>query len=242
MFAVKIAHQLWARPLTLGALLLLGLIVSAPAIQAAPIIPSALVTSGGPAVAPPLTTAAAGTLLASLDVPFSFSTTAGTTSGVLRSAVYRNPSGTIDFYYQVFNNLNSVTALSRESDTSFSGFTTNLAFRVDTGSLTGSTFTTPTAGIIPVTADRDASGTTVGFNFVPAPPGTKVPPGSTSAVLIISTNATSFTAGNAEIIDGGTITVAAFQPASGVPEPATLALIGGGLLALAAIRRRASRN
>jgi hypothetical protein len=177
-----------------------------------------------------------------MDVPFSFSTTAGTTSGILRSAVYRNPTGTIDFYYQVFNNLASVTALSRESDTSFDSFQTFVAFRTDVSGLTGTTFTTPTSGIIPVTADRDASATTVGFNFVPVTPGTKIPPGTTSAVLIISTNATAYAPGNAEVIDGGTVTVASFQPSSGVPEPATLAMIGGGLLALAAIRRRAARG
>jgi hypothetical protein len=239
---VKFACHSVARPLTLGALLLLALVLCAPMTQAAPILPSQLVTPGGPAVGVPLTSAAPGNLLAFMDVPFSFSTTAGTTSGNLRSAVYRNPSGTIDFYYQVFNNMGSVTALSRESDTSFSGFTTWVAFRTDASALTGTGFTTPTAGIIPVTADRDSSATTVGFNFVPTPPGTKVPPGTTTAVLIISTDATSYTQGNAEVIDGGTVTVAAFQPSSGVPEPATLALIGGGLLALAAIRRRTARS
>jgi len=235
---VKIACHLMARPLTLGALLTVALMLCVPAMQAAPILPSALVTPGGPAVGVPLTSAAPGTLLASLVAPFSFTTTAGTTSGTLTSAVYRNPSGTIDFYYQVFNNLGSVTALSRESDTSFTGFQTWVAFRTD---VVGP-FSATSAGIIPVTADRDASATTVGFNFAPVPPGTKIPPGTTSAVLIISTDATAFTAGNAEVIDGGTQTVASFQPSSGVPEPATLALIGGGLLALAAIRRRTVRG
>jgi hypothetical protein len=46
-----------------------------------------------------------------------------------------NPTGTLDFYYQVANNPNSVTAISCESDTSFLGFETSVAFRLDGGSL-----------------------------------------------------------------------------------------------------------
>jgi hypothetical protein len=86
----------------------------------------------------------------------------------------------------LINSANSATALSRESDTSFTGFLTQVAFRLDGGSLAGTGFTNGTPGIIPVTADRDASAATVGFNFVPTPPGTKIPPGTTSAVLVIS--------------------------------------------------------
>jgi hypothetical protein len=180
--------------------------------HAAFIVPSAPITPGGPAVGVPLTSAAAGTLRASLVSPFSFSTTAGTTSGTLVSAVYLNASGTLDFYDQVVNSAGSATSLSRESNTSFTGFQTQVAFRLDGGSLPGGGFTNGTAGIIPVTADRDSSGSTVGFNFVPAPPGTKIPPATTSAVLVISTDAVAFTAGNAEVLDGGAQTVPAFQP------------------------------
>jgi hypothetical protein len=90
----------------------------------------------------------------------------------------------------------------------------------------------------PVTADRNSpGGDVVGFSFSP-PDGAKILPGTTSNVLIISTNATFFTAGNASVIDGGVTTVASFEPASGVPEPASFALIGGGLLALVGIRRK----
>src|SRR5215472_3115701 len=177
------------------------------------IVPSAPVTPGGPAVGVPLTSAAPGTLLATLVSPFSFATTAGTTSGTILSAVYRNGTGTLDFYYQIANNAATATALARQSSTSFAGFLTQVAFRLDGGSLAGTAFTNGTAGIIPVTADRDASATTVGFNFVPTPPGTKIPPGTTSAVLVISTNAVNFSAGNATIIDGGGAVVASFQPA-----------------------------
>ncbi len=161
------------------ALVLIALLAFASSAQASFIVPSALVTPGGPAIGVPLTSQAPGTLLASLISPFSFATTAGSTSGDVLSAVYLNGSGTLDFYYQVIDNAGSATAISRESDTDFLGFLTAVAFRLDGGSLAGAGFTNGTAGIVPVTADRDASGTTIGFNFVPAPPGTKIPPGTT---------------------------------------------------------------
>jgi len=132
--------------------------------------------------------------------------------GNILSAVYMNPSGTLDFYYQVTNNAISATALARVTADSFKGFATAVAFRLDGGSLpTNPGFVNGTS--VPPTADRDASGTAVGFDFVPVPAGTKIPPGTTSAVLVISTDATHFTAGNVSIIDGGSQTVAAFQPA-----------------------------
>jgi hypothetical protein len=123
----------------------------------------------------------------------------------------------LDFYYQIMNSAASVTALARQSSTSFLGFQTQVAFRLDGGSLSAG-FVNGSPGIIPVTADRDASATTVGFNFVPAPPGTKIPPGTTSAVLVISTDAVNFSAGNVEIIDGGGQIVASFQPKNWAPN------------------------
>jgi hypothetical protein len=204
--------------------------------QAGFIVPSVLLTPGGPDAAPPLTSAAPGTLLASNESFFSFTTTAGRTSGSIESAVFLNPTGTLDFYYQVTNDATSVTSLSRESSTSFLGYATAVAYRVDGGSLPGGVFGNATPGIIPITADRDSSATTVGFDFGPAPPGTRIPPGTVSAIMAISTNATGFSPGDATVIDGGAATVAAFQPfgpALTVPEPAAMLLMGSGLFALA---------
>ena len=220
-------------PLVLGLGAFLG---CASMAQAGFIIPSVVLTPGGPDAAPPLTSAAPGTLLAAIDSPFSFMTTAGRTSGSIESAVFRNPTGTVDLYYQVTNDATSVTSLSRESSTSFLGYATAVAYRLDGVSLPGGLFGNGTPGIIPVTADRDSSATTVGFDFGPAPQGTRIPPGTVSAIMVISTNATQFGVGNATVIDGGAATVAAFQPfglALAVPEPAAIVLMGSGLLALA---------
>ncbi|MDQ6663353.1 MAG: hypothetical protein M3Z23_03060 [Acidobacteriota bacterium] len=189
--------------------------------------------AGGPSVLPGNASgSAAGTLLASNAAPYSFATTGGTTSGTLTSAVFQNPSGTLDFYYQVANSGSSASAIARESNTSFTGFATQTGFRTDGGGLAGALF--QNGSVPPVTAD--STGNVVGFSFTP-PSTAKITPGSVSSVLVVSTLATSFTLGNAAVIDGGTQTVSAFQPTSGVPEPVSMMLMGTGLLALAGIGR-----
>jgi hypothetical protein len=198
-------------------------------------------------VVPGLTSAAAGTLLASLSAPWTSSL--GTSSGTLVSAVYRNPSGTLDFYYQVTDNLTAPNCggggqpacdpLSRETDTDFITWATAVGFRIDGASLPGGVFVNGT--VAPITADRNGVGNVVGFSFIP-PDSSKIQPGQTSNVLVISTNAMNFKAGNASVIDGGVTTVSSFEPASGVPEPASLLLIGGGFVALAFVRRSQARK
>lgn len=237
----KTLHQ---KPLMFAIALLLGLgLLGVPAARAG-VVDGCAASAGGPTPGNTVfpvdcTGMAAGTLLADMSAVFTYSTTAGTNSGTIESAVY-NDGGTLDFYFQVTNDPSSATALARLTATDFANFATDAGFRTDGGILTGTTFVN--GDMAPVTADSNVDGSVIGFSFYPpTQPGPEIGPGQSSTVLIISTDATNFTMGNASIIDGGTDTVQAFQPTSGTPEPASMGLLGLGLLGLAGWRRRLSR-
>jgi hypothetical protein len=159
-----------------------------------------------------------GTMVALTFAPFSFTTNAGLTHGVLKEEVFKEISGTLDFYYIVFNLPDSATSLTRESDFNFAGWATSVAFRSDGSDVPGFV----DGNVPPSSADLDGSASTVGFTFGP------ILPNQRSRVVVISTNATGFTTGQSMVDGSGPL--ATFQPAT--PEPASFFLLGCGLLAL----------
>jgi hypothetical protein len=153
---------------------LLILLASVLAPNAAADLIGTIATPPGSTVFPGLIPAGTdpGTLLASLSAPFVSSL--GTESGTIFSSVFREAGGTLDFYYQITNNLTApkcgaasqplCNPLALEANTNFLGFTTATGFRVDGASLPGAVFVDGT--VPPVTADRNNGGDVVEFSFL----------------------------------------------------------------------------
>jgi hypothetical protein len=145
----------------------------------------------------------------------------GAFAGTLTSSVWLDSAtGFMTFTYQLTNAAASPNAITRMTIDDFTGFTTDASFQ------------TPAGGLAPSSADRLLAHV-VGFSFLGAPVGLgALAPGTTSAVLVVQTNAPAFVPRFASVIDGGQVPdVLSFGPA--IPEPASLGLLAlvGGLLA-----------
>lgn len=156
-------------------------------------------------------------------------------AGVLRTAVYQNDGGTLDFYYQFASATGSnYDSVGRLTMTNFAGFTTDVGYRMDNWD-NGGAFVAATQSAL--SADRSSTGGTIGFGFGAG--SSKIDPGEISATLVIRTNATAYTTGSVTTQNGAVYTTASFAPTtSAVPEPGTYVMMGAGLIALATLRRR----
>ncbi len=196
-----------------------------------------LLPGGGPLAVDIVASAPGGTIL---------DTASGTLttphwSGTYSTAVVDGPEAgvNLDFYYQVTNNSGSTDSLGRVAASDFNNaFITNLL-------QTNAAFDGFAAGgQMAFSGDRDMLGV-VGFNFLPGTSGTgKIDPGETSYLLIIRTNATTYTAGTMAVINGTATFTNAFQPSGQpplvgpIPEPGTMALLATGLLAVGGAARK----
>jgi hypothetical protein len=162
-------------------------------------------------------------------------------------------AGCLDFLYQFTPSATQGNASpgpgSILETISATNFLSNLAtietdFFTQTTDLSGagaSIFSTPTTTAVcggHSTASCDPTGSswnpgTVNFSF-----GNIIQPGVKSDILVIRTDATTFTVGTANAIDGGTISVNAYQPA---PEPTQVGLALAGLFGVALIVTRKLR-
>ncbi len=170
---------------------------------------------------------------------------ATTYDGFLRSAVYRNTLGTLDFYFQVaINSINAGDEVFNLSASNFMGYTVDAL--VDGTDFDGAGFFTAAnnpnlqgpAGST-TTASRNGSGSVVRADF--GSNGLEAA-GQTSATYIYRTNATNFNFGGTFTTQDGSVAQRPnFQPiTAAVPEPATWAmmLFGFGAMGFAMRRKR----
>ena len=100
-------------------------------------------------------------------------------------------------------------------------------FQVDVG-------TSPFGINDPNTVNRSlGNGAVIGFNYTP---GIEIQPGVTTPWLVIETDATAYKWGFVSAQDGTAGSANAYIPA--VPEPSSLALVGGGLSVFGLLLRK----
>jgi hypothetical protein len=165
-----------------------------------------------------------------------------TFTATMAAAVYLDPSNTfcagcLDFVYQISNSSASTDSISRVTANSFAGALVDAGYSTSGEPADGGT-SFPTGTFAPITVDRNSSDT-IGFQFSGVGIGNAVTPGGASTVLVIETNAQSFTAGSSSALDGSIANFRAFEPtySNQTPEPASALMLGFGIVALAGLRR-----
>lgn len=143
-------------------------------------------------------------------------------SGKVKQDVYLNATGYL-FVYRADNFAVSSDYITRMTTTDFTGFTTDVDAFVP--------------GDIPDSITRNPSGSTVGFQFNGGGAGDfGLSPGSTSATMWIQTSAKYYGPGTVTFQNGAVEAISAYGPA--IPEPASMLLMGAGVLGMFSLRRK----
>lgn len=165
----------------------------------------------------------ANTPVTSVTSTYDYNAAGVTMKGSLYQEVLRATSdGNLIFAYTLTHDSASNNSVALLSTANFSDILTQVAYVPDG------------AAIVPQYFARNTTpGSTVGFYFS----SPSLSPGNTSVVMWIKTDAPYYTGGNSTVQDGVSQNVFTYAP-SKVPEPATLSMLGFGLMGLGGVIRR----
>ena len=194
-------------PLRIAAGVLAVSILSAPA-SAAPLPPGGLLTPVPSKSFDPIP----GVQLAEQTVPFVATTFAGTLYSSVIQGDPTNPfPGGLTFLYRV-SNQQGPYSINRLAINGFQGFLLDVGFAFEPIIAPGQ----------PSFADRQIDGSALGFSFDALGSGLgPLRPGDSSRLLVVQTNATSWTQSPAFVLNGFPAGATAFAP---VPEPGAITL------------------
>ncbi|GAO38688.1 hypothetical protein SCH01S_18_00200 [Sphingomonas changbaiensis NBRC 104936] len=172
---------------------------------------------------------------------------AQTFSAIFRSAVYRNTSGKLDFYYQVertglgSNSADNDHEITKFTVGSFNGWLVDALVSAGdpdgTGAFKAVNNPVPAGGST-TRVSRGFNGTVIETNFQGAGANGLIGT-ENSATYIFRTNAFAFKAGSFGVLDDSSLQGITFAPT--VPEPATWAMMLAGFGMLGGAVRRKSR-
>jgi hypothetical protein len=174
-----------------------------------------------------------------LDAPYTIKDALGnvTQTGIYSTVVLVDSNtGNLDFAYEFEVETGTDPYISEATASSFGGFTTEVGYD-SSGIVIDGGYTGASGLIAPTSVNRSAGpGVTINFEFTPGDVG---PSGYASYDLLVETNASFYTAGTFGLQDNANSgPLAAFAPAT-VPEPTSVLLLTGVVLAaFGAIRRK----